>query len=252
MNEEHLIADIAMLAGKIMLMSGADIYRVENTMQHILGQSKGEATAFVLATGISLTIRCEEETITLTRRVGERATNLNRIYEVNSVSRELAAGCLSIQEAKERLEKIARIIQYPIWLKNISYIGAIFSFSILLEGSPITCISAIIVGIGLALMHIWIDKIGFNAFCNTAIYSFGITAMAIILKAFVLTEMNFDNVIISSIMPMVPGVIFTTAIRDTFNGDYTASVARILEAIVMALAVATGTGAGMALLGGIL
>ena len=42
-----------------------------------------------------------------------------------------------------------------------------------------------------------------------------------------------------------PGVTFTTAIRDTLNGDYAAGSARILEAIVVGLAVAFGVGAGL-------
>lgn len=52
-------------------------------------------------------------------------------------------------------------------------------------------------------------------------------------------------------MPIVPGVIFTSAIRDTLNGDYASGIARILEAIVVALAVASGVGAAM-MLGGML
>lgn len=53
--------------------------------------------------------------------------------------------------------------------------------------------------------------------------------------------------IVSSIMPLVPGVIFTTAVRDTLNGDYSSGAARMLEAAVVALAVAAGVGASMAL-----
>ncbi len=51
-------------------------------------------------------------------------------------------------------------------------------------------------------------------------------------------------------MPLVPGVIFTTAIRDTLNGDYASGTARIMEAVVIALAVAAGVGAGMAYFSG--
>ena len=51
--------------------------------------------------------------------------------------------------------------------------------------------------------------------------------------------------IISTIMNLVPGVCFTTAIRDTLNGDYGSGTARITEAIVVALAVAAGVGVGM-------
>ena len=67
-----------------------------------------------------------------------------------------------------------------------------------------------------------------------------------LLKNFI-KDINFDIMIIGAIMPMVPGVTFTTAIRDTLNGDYTAGMARMLEAIVIALAVATGTGSAIAL-----
>ena len=55
----------------------------------------------------------------------------------------------------------------------------------------------------------------------------------------------YKRQIVSAVMPLVPGVTFTTAIRDTLNGDYAAGSARILEAIVVGLAVAFGVGAGL-------
>ncbi len=60
-----------------------------------------------------------------------------------------------------------------------------------------------------------------------------------------LSGLNSDTIIVSAVMPLVPGVTFTTAIRDTLNGDYAAGSARILEAIVVGLAVAFGVGAGL-------
>ena len=59
--------------------------------------------------------------------------------------------------------------------------------------------------------------------------------------------MKSDIVIIGAIMPLVPGMIFTTAIRDTLNGDFASGISRIMEAVVVALAVAAGVGAGMGL-----
>ena len=73
----------------------------------------------------------------------------------------------------------------------------------------------------------------------------GVAAAAAVLKV---TEpvVNMDTVIISSIMPMVPGVAITNAIRDTLRGDYISGGARALEAFVTAAAVAIGVGAGIA------
>ena len=61
--------------------------------------------------------------------------------------------------------------------------------------------------------------------------------------------LNMDTVIISGIMPLVPGVAITNAIRDTLRGDYISGGARALEAFVTAAAVAIGAGAGIALTG---
>ena len=60
------------------------------------------------------------------------------------------------------------------------------------------------------------------------------------LKRFFLPWIDLDMVIIGGIMPIVPGVVFTTAMRDTLNGDYTSGASRILEAAVIAIAVAVG------------
>ena len=62
------------------------------------------------------------------------------------------------------------------------------------------------------------------------------------MNRWILTGASNDVVIISAIMPLLPGVIFTTAVRDTLNGDYSSGAARMLEAVVTALAVAVRSG----------
>ena len=54
---------------------------------------------------------------------------------------------------------------------------------------------------------------------------------------------DVNNVIISAVMPLVPGVCFTNAIRDIFEGDYISGGSRIFEAIVIAVSIAIGVGA---------
>ena len=51
--------------------------------------------------------------------------------------------------------------------------------------------------------------------------------------------------IIGSIMPLLPGMVFTNAIRDILYGDYTAGLARMTEAVLIAAAVALGVGIGI-------
>ena len=48
-------------------------------------------------------------------------------------------------------------------------------------------------------------------------------------------------------MPLVPGVTFTTSIRDILNGDYASGTNRMMEALVVALSVAVGIGTAMSM-----
>ena len=98
-----LLAETALLAGEIMLVSGAEIYRVEDTMIRILRTSGLErAEAFVVATGIIVTLSDPQiKPISLVRRVSEKNTNLGNISEINEISRRYCGGLISLDEAYE-------------------------------------------------------------------------------------------------------------------------------------------------------
>ena len=56
----------------------------------------------------------------------------------------------------------------------------------------------------------------------------------------IIPSTNFDNIIIGSIMPMVPGVAITNAIRDTIEGNLLSGISRGVEAFFVAISIATG------------
>ena len=97
-----LLMDTAVLAGEIMMSGGAETYRVEDTMEHILKTSKCEnIEAFALMTGIVATINGSdlEQPITVVKSVNSRSTNMNNLIKVNSISRKYCGGKLSLEEA---------------------------------------------------------------------------------------------------------------------------------------------------------
>ena len=63
--------------------------------------------------------------------------------------------------------------------------------------------------------------------------------------------MDMDVVIVAAIMPIVPGVAITNAIRDTLQADYLSGCARMLEAFLTAASVAVGIGLGMIMANGL-
>ena len=58
---------------------------------------------------------------------------------------------------------------------------------------------------------------------------------------------TLEVIITGAMMPLVPGLSMTQAIRDTMRGDLVSGVARAAEAVLIAVAVAAGVGLVLAL-----
>ena len=246
MNEKLLMETVA-LAGKIMMASGSEVYRVEETMRYMLQKSGYPvAEALVLGTGLFVTLDDpERDTLTIARRVPARSNNINRICEVNDISRKFCCGLISVDEAYAELKKIETQRVYSKRWQFLGIIGVSAFFAPIFDGSLLDILGAGLVGVILAIADCLVKKIKLNDFFTNAFCAFSVAVGATVIRKFLLPACNADVMIISSIMSLVPGVAFTTAIRDTLNGDYAAGSARMLEAIVVALAIAAGVGLGL-------
>ena len=178
--EYGALMEMAVRAGEIMLASGAEVYRVEDTIHRILKHSGiARADVFVVTTGIVATIAdASLPPLTLVKRVENRATNLNRIYQVNNVSREFCSGKLSVREAQERLDRIANTTLYGFWKKCIGYAATTGFFAVMFGGGPGECLVAAVVGVVLAFVLRAASNLMLNDFCQNALGSFALAVAA--------------------------------------------------------------------------
>lgn len=244
-----LLMNTAVLAGETMLKSGAETYRVEETITRILGTANVDTVeTVVLTTGIFVTLdNPDMENISVIKRVESRGMNLNRIERVNAVSRRFCAGEMTLEEAYAELKTI-KGRQYKRRIYNLATIGVCAGFAPLFGGSWAEIGGAAIAGIALAFITTVGKHFHIQGFILNAFSAFAVAISAIFLKnSFPVLDM--DTVIISSIMPIVPGVAITYAIRDSLQGDYLAGAARTMEAFMTAVAIALGVGVGMAVTG---
>ncbi|MBU3839543.1 MAG: threonine/serine exporter family protein [Candidatus Ruminococcus intestinipullorum] len=241
-----LLMNVAVLAGEIMLRSGAETYRVEDTMEHFLKTAQTQvAEALVLMTGIAATIdHPDMETITVIRRVHSRGTNMYRIVKVNEISRKYCAGELSLEQTYNELKAI-KGKQYSVCFYNLATICVPAGFAPLFGGGLKEIVASAAIGCILALILTIGKRLQIGGFILNVFSAMGIAVSSLILCS-VLSEIHLETVVISAIMPLVPGVAITNAIRDTLRGDYLSGGARMLEAFVIATAVALGVGVGMA------
>ncbi len=239
----RLIYDIALLAGEIMLQNGAETYRVEDTITRILSISGFASTeAFVTITGIFVTLEDPtlDQPLTTVRRVNTHTTNLHKISIVNDISRKLVSGSLSLEDAKSTLVSLKSLSTYPWPLLLLTYSLVCGLFTILFNGSPRDFASSCVTGVLLGILVLALDHLRIPRFMKDFASSVLIGFSGVLLVYTLGLGEYLDPIIIGALMPLVPGIAITNAVRDTLNGDYLSGVAQGVEAALIAISIAAG------------
>lgn len=131
----HDIIDLCLLAGKIMLQSGAETYRVEDTMSRMAAAlGFPGAHSYVTPTVIMFTTSRTEPVKLF--RIAERTTDLQKVSEVNDISRRLTERQLTAAEARERLGVVDDAAHaYPVWVQIAAAALTGACFTVMFKGS---------------------------------------------------------------------------------------------------------------------
>lgn len=242
----QLLADTALLAGSIMLLAGAETYRVEDTIHRILQTSGFEhCDAFVIPTGITITLEdWRYDTISLTRRIGEKQTNLGNIAKVNEISRQYCCRSLTLKEAFHALKHMEPTV-YPDWLIHLSMIVTAACFALTLGAGLWEGVIAGFNGLYFILSRMINRRLHLNSFVFNMFASFFMAFTSMLVKNTLYPDLLLEPLIAGSIMALLPGVAMTNGIRDTLAGDYVSGSARMIEAFVTAASLALGIGVGL-------
>ncbi len=236
------ILEVANYAGKIMLESGAEAYRVEETMNRIcLSLGVESASSYATPTVIISSVSHNKSIKSLVERISNRSVNMQKIDKVNDLARKIRTDNITLEQLKKMLKEIEEEKRYSNNITILfSALGA-FAFVFLFGGSLRDAIAAFFIGLAVKFISIKCENIGMNSFLNTSI-SAGILALLSIISIKINLANDMDKVIIGSIMLLVPGLAITNAIRDTVAGDLVSGLVRGAEAFLTAIAVAIGTG----------
>ncbi|WP_420798998.1 threonine/serine exporter family protein [Paenisporosarcina cavernae] len=235
----ELAVDSCLLAGRLMIESGAETYRVEDTMSRMaIAQGLIGTQSFVTPTGIMFSLGKDGSTRLMTIR--ERITDLEKIALVNQVSRKLANAELTIEESYEELQRIASAhLLFPIWMQFIAAAIASGSFLILFDGYWQDVPAGVLAGgIGFLVVTYIHDLTRVKFFAEfVAALSVGIVGfLAVILHL----GIDLNTIIIGGVMPLVPGLLITNAVRDMMAGHFVSGVSKGAEAFLTAFAIGAG------------
>lgn len=244
------LVDMALTAGDIMINSGAETHRVEDMISRILRTTEfPQADAFVLTTGITVTLSDgKENTFSITRRIAPGSTNMGRITEVNAISRAFCSGNLTLEKAEERLNAVKDRHEYSHIVKCLATMLATSMFTYIFGGGFWEAVASCLCGLVIGVILNYGGKLITRGFILVLVGAAAVTMTGLGLREaaqYVGIELQAQYIIVGAIMPVVPGMAITNAIRDILQGDYLASGSRIIEAFMTAAAVALGVGGGM-------
>jgi uncharacterized membrane protein YjjP (DUF1212 family) len=236
------IVSLAGIAGEVMLKNGAETYRIEETMDHI-AQACGaiRVESFVIPTGVFLTVADSEgRSLTVMRRVRDRTINLDRISKVNELSRRLVDQRIEYNHAKAILDHISKERTGFSLLPSMLASGAIGGGTAILQDAVFfETVAAFAAAMLVRYIAHLVSRLHGVQFTFEFLGGMAVAFCGALLH-YVWPQLRPDAVIIGGIMPLVPGVAITNAIRDVIAGDLLSGLSRGLEAALTSVAVAMG------------
>ena len=255
MNPE-LVVKLSLDIGAAMLSSGAETIRVEDTVTRICRtyyQGCLDVTSYLSALFVSMEVTDWDENsscpriITQHRRVTTITHSLNKLEDLNDLSRYICANKPDPQDIEERLQNILNS-GMSIKREIVGYILAAGGFAVFFGGDLVDAFFCCLI----SLLLYYVDKRIHIHFNNDLIRVFvlsfisGLPACLLELSPI---PVHMDKIMIGTVMLLIPGVALTNSLRDLFTGDTVSGALKLLNSILLAIAIALGFALSMILTG---
>jgi uncharacterized membrane protein YjjP (DUF1212 family) len=231
---------LALSIGESLLVSGAEISRVEDTICRICKAYGAEyVDVFAITSSIVVSIRTGQEVFTQTRRIHETAYNMHKLEQLNQLSRNICSGSTP-PDTGEILTKLDKINEDT----GCSFLQMIFlyalvssAFCLFFGGSFRDAAVSAVIGAFLRCLQTGLGRLEMNQFISSFICSItgGILAILFVRSGI---GQSSEMISIGNIMLLIPGLAMTNGIRDMFSGNIISGLLRLSEALLLAIIIA--------------
>lgn len=240
--------------GEAMLKCGAEVSRVEDTLQRIFkSYGASDVDVLTITSCIILTVTVSErDAYTQTRRIKAANTDFDRLGKLNALSRFVCENRPEPAEIRARLETILGEKTSPGMSIAKRCLGSVFAaggFAVFFGGNAVDFAAAALVALFIVAFELLFRKKD----VNLASYDFACTlcaGVATLLLCALFPAIDRNKVMIGFIMLVIPGVAFTNSARDILLGDTISGSLRMLESILYAACIAGGVAVSLLIVGG--
>ena len=255
------LLDMVSEMGYRLMKSGAEIYRVEDSIQRLLtAYGYARAEIFAIPFCIILTIQEGERNclmvsltspdgrpVTQIRRMPTHGTDIYLLEKYNGLCRRLCRETPAFEEALEQMEAITRTHRvYSLPTQLAAHFLGCGMFSLFYGGTPADGLCGGLCGMVIGLCMALMTRLGANLFFRT-IAGGAASALAAVALTRLGVGQNQDLIIIGALMALVPGIAMTNAMRDIMAGDMVAGISKAAEALLIGAAIALGTALALGL-----
>ena len=232
----------ALNIGEEMLISGAEVSRVEDNIRRICKAYGAERvdvfaiTSSILATVYSPTFG----SVSQTRRITATRYDLFKLARLNDLSRRICSEMPLFEDVERELDEIRNhTLRYSFQGMLISYSLISASFTLFFGGSFLDAVASAAIGIFLKCMESASRLFALPPLVSAVIWSFVGGCLAMLAVGVGLGD-SIEKISIGNIMLLIPGLQLTNAIRDIFSGDTLSALLGFLNASLLAMLIAFG------------
>lgn len=226
---------------------GAETYRVEDVVTHLLGAYGIESEVFAIPNSIFVSIETPDGVhLNRMRRSRGSSNNLEGLERYNALCRRLCREKPPVEEGRRLLnETKAQLHQQKLWLFMLAHVMTGWGFVYLFGGTHVDALVGGLCGLVICLCNRFANSLHANVFFQTVFSGFVLAFTAHCLFHLGIGTC-LDAAICGPLMLLVPGLLFTNSIRDVIYGDSLSGVNRLVQVVIIAIALAVGSGAGAA------
>lgn len=238
---QELVFETVALAGEVLLASGAEIFRVVDTMNRIAAAYHCEGLdTFILSNGILLSTSDDGNHYQAKiRHIPLGGSRLDRIDAVNQLSREIGQGLHTPKQAYARLRQIQKTPCRPAWQQVLASGVGSGAFCYVFGGGIWDAVAAFVAGLVLYLYFMYLVR-GRLSKITMNITGGALVTMVSLVMLHLGIGSNLEMVSAGAVVPLLPGVAFTNGIRDIADEDYISGSVRLLDAILVVACLALG------------
>lgn len=235
------VLSLALDLGKSMVRSGAEMNRVEDTVIRIgyaYGMKKTEVFS-IISVIYATVIDSEGKTQSQLRRISSMSVNFEKLEKLNDLSRRICKNKPDPDEARRELESICVPGKKFNIIVCLGYMLASASFTVFFGGTLLDAVASMPIAAMIYLMQSFIKTQGTSRLFFTALESAAAGLAALLFVHFGFGN-NADMIMIGDIMLLIPGLMLINSLREMLCGDMMSGLLRMLESVLVAMAIAVG------------